>query len=303
MAMADVGGASAAGVSADDEVYRLTASTRSVDGGPGRDTLEFGDLQARWTFLWNGMDGSGGTFRLSDVATGQSWSLDFRNIEAVVGSPHSDVIAANGQMTSLWGGGGDDVLMAAMDSPFSTYMRGGDGSDSLSGGDVFEDIHGNQGDDTAHGWDGGDWVVGGQGHDVLFGDGGDDIVYGNLGGDTCDGGAGNDVVRGGKDDDVVRGGAGDDHVFGDLGSDTVAGGDGADVFHVVLEEGRDVIEDFSAAQGDRVQVDGDVDFRAEQSGEDIRITLIYGTVGVPYTTEILVRNASLASMSDGWIGH
>ncbi|MDP3491887.1 MAG: calcium-binding protein [Hyphomonadaceae bacterium] len=280
--------------SADLEVFRVTDTTRTIDGGSGSDILDAGDLQLRWQSLWNTPESSGATFQAIDPITGRSWSLDVRNIEAVVGSPHSDKICANAQMTSLLGEGGDDVLVAAMDSPLPTFMRGGEGADSIAGGEVFDDINGNQGDDTLNGFEDGDWVAGGQGDDFLFGDSGRDVVYGNLGDDTCEGGADGDIVRGGQGNDSVVGGGGDDWLAGDRGSDTIAGGAGADVFNSFAGAGLDLITDFNGAEGDRVALWVGASFSVRQLGLDTIVDLGGGDL-------VVLVGQQLSSFNEGWI--
>jgi len=281
-------------------VYVAALGAGVVDGGEGFDTLQFGNLQASFAFGFNQMGVSGGRYAVTQPSTGSGGMVEFRNIESIVGSPFGDQLMTNGQIVSLYGEAGDDTLSAQMDAPSGVVLRGGEGNDSLSGESLFDDLNGNQGNDTVNGWEGADWVLGGQGNDLLFGGAGDDYVQGNLGDDTVDGGAGADVVRGGQGDDLVMGGAGNDQLFGDLGADTLTGGAGADVFHVEISRGADLITDFNAADGDRLKVDGDVDFSAEQVGDDIRVTLTYGAFGSP---EVILQHASLASMPSGWIGH
>ena len=86
--------------------------------------------------------------------------------------------------------------------------------------------------------------------------------------DRVDGGPGDDIaVLGGPGNDSLFGRDGDDFVRGDLGRDFLAGGSGADVFFfgdvgfgpVEYESGvgkgnRDRVEDFSRAEGDKVDV-------------------------------------------------
>jgi len=248
------------------------------------------------TFHWSDFSSPLDVMDQADMTAG-GWDEFYRTTLL----PGNDVITSSRSFAErLNGYNGDDTISSGSGPD---YLRGDDGNDSISGGTNFDDINGNRGADTADGGAGDDWVLGGQDNDVLHGGQGSDLINGNLGSDTCDGGEGNDVVRGGKDDDVILGGTGDDHLFGDLGSDTLTGGEGADVFHVALENGRDVITDFNYAQGDRIRVDGDVDFRAAQVGENVRVTLIYGTVGVPYTTAIVIQSVNLSAMSDGWITH
>ncbi|MEH2067453.1 MAG: calcium-binding protein [Nostoc sp.] len=73
--------------------------------------------------------------------------------------------------------------------------------------------------------------------DTIVGDRQDNLLFGNGGNDTLSGGSGNDTLSGGN------------------GNDTLTGGLGADkfVFTNVLE-GVDIIKDFKAVEGDKIQV-------------------------------------------------
>ena len=110
------------------------------------------------------------------------------------------------------------------------YRAGGSGDDVLTGTSDADILIGRGGDDRINGKGGNDLVCGGGGNDRLIGRVGDDVL---------DGRAGDDVLRGGADEDAMRGGTGDDRMVG---------GPAADRF--VLGPGRDVLADFSAAQGD-----------------------------------------------------
>ena len=125
-----------------------------------------------------------------------------------------------------------------------------------------------------------DSISGGAGDDTLWGGPGNDIIHGDvpvsstfledfdfsLGDDT----GGNDEMYGGDGDDNIFGYAGDDILIGGQGNDTLEGGTGADQF--VFEGGSgagalaratslgtDVIEDYSAADGDTFGL-SDADF-------------------------------------------
>ncbi|WP_438280496.1 immunoglobulin-like domain-containing protein, partial [Pseudomonas alabamensis] len=94
--------------------------------------------------------------------------------------------------------------------------------------------------------DGGDLLNGGNGNDILFGQGGDDKLYG---------GKGNDILLGGKGNDLLDGGEGDDILIGGKGNDTLTGGTGADTFiWRAGDTGNDVIKDFKASEGDRIDL-------------------------------------------------
>jgi Ca2+-binding RTX toxin-like protein len=76
--------------------------------------------------------------------------------------------------------------------------------------------------------------------EVVHGDSAADMIRGGVGGDTLTGGGGNDTLAGGDGHDVLRGDG------------------GADVFlfdRKPVSPDSDVIEDFSFAQGDRIQFD------------------------------------------------
>ena len=74
---------------------------------------------------------------------------------------------------------------------------------------------------------------------------GNDMIWGDFLANAMTGGAGNDVL-------TARAGA--DTLTGGLGSDTLSGGTDADTFVMTFDPGSvDVISDFSAAQGDRLE--------------------------------------------------
>jgi Ca2+-binding RTX toxin-like protein len=75
------------------------------------------------------------------------------------------------------------------------------------------------------------------GNDTLLGGGGNDILFGQGGNDSLDGGKGNDILLGGT------------------GNDTLIGGLGGDTFvWKAGDTGNDVIKDFKAADGDRIDL-------------------------------------------------
>ena len=61
-------------------------------------------------------------------------------------------------------------------------------------------------------------------------------------------------MLGGQGADTVVGGAGDDYLSGDLGDDVLLGGAGADLFNFRAGSGRDVVMDFSSAEGDSIAI-------------------------------------------------
>ena len=94
-------------------------------------------------------------------------------------------------------------------------------------------------------------IKGTKGNDTRNGTSGADTITGLAGNDILNGLGGNDVINGGGDDDIITGGA---------GRDTLTGGSGADTFkYEALTDsppglGADLIKDFKAAQGDKVNL-------------------------------------------------
>ncbi|MBP6877346.1 MAG: hypothetical protein KBC34_04950 [Phenylobacterium sp.] len=144
--------------------------------------------------------------------------------DSVAGAGGADLIQGNTGNDTLIGGGGDDIVRGGQDNDF---------------------VHGNAGADLLFGDLGNDSVFGGQGEDFVQGGAGSDYVVGDLGRDT---------VLGGQGADTVVGGAGDDVLSGDLGDDVLLGGVGADLFNFAAGGGRDVVMDFSSAEGDRIRI-------------------------------------------------
>jgi surface adhesion protein len=91
--------------------------------------------------------------------------------------------------------------------------------------------------DVSGAHDGNDTLLGGAGNDILFGQGGNDLL---------NGGKGNDILLGGKGNDTLIGGPGNDILIGGQGGDTFVWKSG--------DTGTDVIKDFKASDGDRIDL-------------------------------------------------
>ncbi|QNH80273.1 LapA family giant adhesin [Pseudomonas protegens] len=91
--------------------------------------------------------------------------------------------------------------------------------------------------DVSGSHDGNDTLLGGDGNDILFGQGGNDLL---------DGGRGNDILLGGTGNDTLIGGQGNDILIGGSGADTFVWKAG--------DTGNDVIKDFKASEGDRIDL-------------------------------------------------
>lgn len=89
-------------------------------------------------------------------------------------------------------------------------------------------IVGTEGDDVLVGTDGNDVIAGLGGNDVLRGLDGNDVLCGDNGRDKIFGGPGNDLLAGGKKNDILKGDQGKDRLFGQAGNDRLFGGGGGD---------------------------------------------------------------------------
>lgn len=152
-----------------------------------------------------------------------------------------------------------------------------------------------------------------------------DYILGLSGHDRLSGLAGNDLLSGGDGDDVLLGGDGRDILLGGMGTDTLFGGFGADrfVFTDVAESvrgsARDVIREFSIAEGDRINLraidamesvvgnqeftfigqagfTGEGQIRAIQSGADTIVRINTAGAGNP-EMEILLRNVIATTLT------
>jgi Ca2+-binding RTX toxin-like protein len=284
----------------------LTMSGDTVLNDLGRGTLLWDASGTKATLIGNQVYGlsdsqivsgsgasvSGTTHLASEPA------LDTSNPWATAATPTptptgGQVLQASPAAMSVAGGAGADTLSGS--DVGGDTLSGADGNDSIQGAAGFDNVNGNKGNDVIDGGSGGgDWLVGGQGDDLITSHHSDDILYGNLGNDTLNGGDGSEIIRGGQGDDALAGGAGNDWLSGDRGSDTISGGSGADVFHTFSGAGLDVVTDFNAAEGDRVQVDPGTSYSLSQAGADTVIDMGNGD-------EMVLRNVQLSSLPQDWI--
>ncbi|MEO0987852.1 MAG: calcium-binding protein [Cyanobacteria bacterium J06639_14] len=108
-----------------------------------------------------------------------------------------------------------------------------------------------------------DVIKAGNGNDTVTGLFGDDLILGQAGDDTLYGGTFNDEHRNKllstyqhDGNDILKGGSGNDILFGETGNDILVGGADADRFAFMgLNEGIDIIKDFSQAENDIIQID------------------------------------------------
>lgn len=180
----------------------------------------------------------------------------------VNGTDGADWLPGTSGRDIIDGGAGNDVVFGRGDSDI---INGGLGDDIIGGGNGNDTLRGDAGNDTIFGGAGNDSIEGGAGNDIAWGGAGNDELNGLTGADILGGGAGLDFLFGGEGDDVLYGGAGNDRLFGGagndsldggLGDDILSGGRGADTFIFGRNEGKDVVRDFDAAEGDRIDLEG-----------------------------------------------
>jgi serralysin len=174
--------------------------------------------------LWDG-DGND-TFDLT--AYGDSLKIDLR--------PGKASLFSEDQLAYLGGG------------PNDGYARGNIFNALLHDGDIRSLI------ENAKGGSGSDQIIGNQVSNSLQGYGGNDTLKGE---------GGDDVLIGASGTDRLDGGAGADRLYGGAGADDLIGRADADIFlfkvrteSTVATSGRDTIFDFSASQGDKIDLSG-----------------------------------------------
>jgi Ca2+-binding RTX toxin-like protein len=219
-----------------DDLLRGGAGADKLFGGEGTDTVSYYTSAAGVTVDLSTGKGTGGHAQ-GDVLS----SFEYLN-----GSQFNDSLTGTDYYAkALRGLGGNDILRGSAD-----IMDGGEGRDLVSywhspyGLTVnlqtdsryvsIEDVNGSQGDDK------------------LFGNGSVNLLNGFNGNDTIDGAAGHDLLDGGAGNDLLHGGSAMDQLTGGAGADTF-------IFATTTESpstaaGRDLITDFSHAQGDRIDL-------------------------------------------------
>ncbi|WP_347903081.1 retention module-containing protein [Pseudomonas purpurea] len=129
------------------------------------------------------------------------------------------------------------------------------------------------------------------GNDTLLGGAGNDIIFGQGGNDLLDGGKGNDILLGGTGSDTLIGGQGNDILIGGSGADTFAWKAG--------DVGNDVIKDFKASEGDRIDLR---DLLQGESGSTIdnflKITTVEGVSTLQVSSEGKLNSAGGVANAD-----
>lgn len=225
----------------------------SLFGELGDDLLEGGDESYYTDFLYGGAGND-------TLIGGAGWSGAYGGGE-LYGEDGDDTLAARGDHSELFGGNGNDLLTAAMQTTRAN-LQGQNGNDTLIGADGIETLNGGAGDDSLDAGAGNDilmdvepsaqlaadTLIGGDGVDLLDADWSSataNVSWRNeaaglqwVGGKWISGiekirftlGFGNDVLTNTNvvADDYFDGRAGNDSLDGGAGYDTLIGGTGND---------------------------------------------------------------------------
>ncbi|MCU7846963.1 MAG: type I secretion C-terminal target domain-containing protein [Candidatus Thiodiazotropha sp. (ex Lucinoma kastoroae)] len=283
-----------------DQLYGLQGDDL-IYGGIGNDLIRGDDDSALDTYIGAGNDeihGGDGSDNISGGAGNDLLYGDAGN-DYIYGNAGSDEIHGGDHVDRLYGLDGSDTIYG---DAGNDYLYAGTGSDLLYGGTGVDRIYGHEGNDVIYGGDDTDYIYGLEDNDTMYGEGGNDIIYAHDGDDILDGGigndqlyglqgndtlyggagadrligdddpatagfvgAGNDTLYGDADNDVINGGAGDDLLYGGTGFDNLYGSVGADTFAFAsgdLDGNRDIIHDFSAVDGDTINIADVIDFNS-----------------------------------------
>ncbi|MEN2988311.1 hypothetical protein WG926_08365 [Tistrella sp. BH-R2-4] len=227
------------GLDGDDVLFAAITVSKFI-GGAGFDTLSYSAFTSRVVVSLDPEDQLGSAGRADLIS----------EIEGLNGSQADDLLYGNSGANALGGLGGDDVLL------------GGGGGDALDGG---------AGLDTAS------YTTARAGirADLAAGRG----FTGDAQGDTylaieaLNGSNFDDLLLGDNAANTLKGMNGDDRLAGRGGVDLLTGGNGADrfVYSATTESrvgpgNRDIILDFSHAQGDRIDL-ANIDARPADAGD------------------------------------
>lgn len=278
------------GGTGDDRMVIFDYVSGHFNGGAGTDTLLL-----YWTYIGTAVSGSLATgfsagtlhFTLAGVERLDITTDNFD--DTITGGSRDDQISVLAGANTVDAGAGNDAVSYLAGQ--ANQMQGGAGNDLLrtgwhSGGTgigfVFDASGAVATDNFGSTLTGFERfrVAGGYYDDSLTGGVRGDVLEGISGSDTLSGLGGSDILRGGHDNDSLSGGTGNDRLLGGRGLDTLNGGAGADAFVFDgLPGPADAIEDFRAAEGDRLFIAAALTGGLIGTGALQTADLVYGAPG------------------------
>jgi Ca2+-binding RTX toxin-like protein len=229
------------GTSGDDTIVGMDGAD-TINGGDGNDLI-FGNQQGD----------------IIDAGSGNNTAYGGMGDDSVTAGAGNDLIFGNEGSDTINAGDGDNTIVGGQDST--------DSGDLIVTGNGNDLIISNGGNDSVSAGAGNDSLVGGFGNDILFGNQGDDLILGNEDNDEVFGGFGNDTIFGGMGDDTLIGGEGNDVLFGNEGADRLVFG---------TNSGSDLVNGFSQAEGDRLDLQGQTYTTAQDANGNAVLTLSGG---------------------------
>ena len=270
---------------AGDDFVDVQAGAANVDGGTGNDVLQVSYADASG---YNLHGGDGNDFLRGGSGMGDLWGEDGDDTLAaanshaqIYGGKGADVLSFSFNNSTIGTGaavidgglGHDSLTLTLLATSGNTVLdlstatitlangtmitgveavnfQSGFGNDDITAsndalGATANLVWGFSGNDTLRAGSNGAALDGGFGTDSLLGDAGADILNGGFG----------------AENDILRGNGGNDTLIGNIGRDNLTGGLGADHFTLMFyyETGttaatRDLIVDFSRAQGDKIDL-------------------------------------------------
>ena len=161
----------------DDETFKVSGGTGSIDAGDGTDTLIVNHARTKVDLRNGSLRLQGNESTIEGIENVTTSYMD----DVLIGDEHDNVLKGGEGYDTVLGGRGDDTLIAGDPAqPHTGYemnsVKGGRGNDSIIGGPGADRLTGGLGDDQ---------LRGGRGNDHLDGSDGRDKLSGGSGRDEC----------------------------------------------------------------------------------------------------------------------